>query len=759
MRRGSHLLMLLIASVCLRTLSAVAADPAQQRLHPDNQPRVPTVNFTRDVVPALTKAGCNAGACHGSFQGRGGFQLSLLGFDPAFDYEALTKNSRGRRISASAPDQSLLLTKPAGLVPHGGGRRIAADSEVAAILKEWLAVGMPGPKADDLTGFQIKVEPASAILSTIVKEPASGDAGKSGVALKVMASFADGTSRDVTPWALYHVRDKTIADISRSGLITPNRSGKTSVSVRYLGQVASISVSVPHGPESRFEFPPQNFLDGLAAAEWKRLGVHPAPLADDSTFIRRVYLDLIGTLPTADEVLKFRGDTAANKRARVIDELLNRAEYVDYWSLKWGDLLRAHRRYLGDKGLASFNGWIRQSVRDNKRLDVMTRELLTAQGNLFTNGPVAYYFIDEKVEDLAETTAQVFLGVRLQCTKCHHHPNEVWSQQDYYGLAAFFSKLETKDSGAQGAKFGGPKSIRASEKENPNRKPQMAVAPRVFGEIDAVKTAPTSLSVQAIEPQIDPRQKLAQWMTRPENPFFARNFTNRYWASLFGIGLVDPVDDMRATNPASLPTVLDALANDFAQHQFDAKHLLRTICNSRIYQLAPELNTTRDLDGALFTHRVPRRLSAEVLLDAINQVTANSESFVGQPVGTRAISLPDPTIASQFLATFGKPARNSPCDCARGSNPDLSQALHLANSTALHEKIIAPSGRLMLAVKANRADSEIADELYLAALARYPTDEERAAVQETLAATASREEAWQDILWALLNCSEFAFGH
>lgn len=624
---------------------------------------------------------------------------------------------------------------------------------------------MPGSREDDLAGLQLKVEPPELVMQFPREGQSPAEPGRNeGTSLKIIASFVDGSSRDVTPWALYDVRDKTVAEVSRSGSMTALRAGKTSVAVNYLGQVASVSVSIPFGPATNFNFPAQNSLDEIAAAEWKRLGVQPAALADDSTFLRRVFLDLIGTLPTADETRKFIDDSSPTKWSHVIDELLTRPEYVDYWSLRWGDLLRAHRRYVGDKGLASFNGWIRQSVRDNKPLDVMTRELLTAQGNLFTNGPVAYYFIDEKVEDLAETTSQVFLGVRLQCTKCHHHPNEVWTQQDYYGLAAFFSKLETKDSGAQGAKFGGPKSIRPSATENPNRKPQMAVAPRVFGEASLLRSggreSPGSSTASApADNTTDPRQQLAAWMTRPDNPFFARNFANRYWAAMFGPGLVEPVDDMRATNPASLPGLLDALAKEFVEHHFDSKHLLRTICNSRVYQLAPELHPLRDADGHLFTHRVPRRLSAEVLLDALNDVTGNTEKFDGQPPGTRAIALPDPTIASHFLTTFGKPARNNPCDCSRGSTPDLSQALHLANSTALHEKIIAPTGRLSERLKANRTDDEITEELYLTALSRKPTDDERQAVRETLTGGGTRDEVWQDILWALLNCSEFVFNH
>lgn len=727
--------------------SAAPFDPTEVRLTDPASPRSHPVDFTRDVVPALTRAGCNAGACHGSFQGRGGFQLSLLGFDSAFDYDVLAKASRGRRLNAGLPGQSLLLLKPTGGIPHGGGRRIAPDSEVAAILKDWIADGMPGPRPDDLNGLQIRVEPPELIIPRNRDDQAADNAG-AGVGLRVIASYGDGASRDVTPWASYDVREKMIADVTRTGVVTAHRPGKTAVQVRFQGQVAAVSISVPYGPTVEFEFPPQNFIDELVAAEWKRLGVKPAPLADDATFLRRVFLDLIGTLPTADETRLFLNDGAPQKRSRVIDELLARPEYVDYWSLRWGDLLRAHRRYLGDKGLASFSGWIRQSVRENKPLDTLTRELLTAQGNLFMNGPVAYFFIDEKVEELAETTSQVFLGVRLQCTRCHHHPNEVWSQDDYYGLAAFFSRLQTKDSGQIGSRFGGPKSLRVTAADNPNRKPIVASAPRLFGD-----------KVEPADATSDPRLRLADWITRPDNPYFARNFANRYWAALLGRGLVEPVDDIRATNPASLPILFDRLARDFAEQHYDPKHLLRRICNSRVYQLATELNPERDIDGQLFTHRVPRRLPAEVLLDAVNQVTGTSETFDGQPAGTRAIALPDPTVVSHFLTTFGRPFRNSSCECARGSAPDLSQVLHLANSTALHQKLVSPTGRLAVGLKAGRTDEEFVEELYLSALGRRPTEGERQAVRESLTDGTSREEAWQDVLWALINSAEFVFNH
>lgn len=713
-------------------------DPTASPLPESQAASLRGIRFVRDVVPALTKAGCNAGACHGSFQGRGGLALSLLGFNPEFDHEVLSKASRSRRIAPAAPEQSLLLTKPAGDVPHGGGRRISKDSEVYTILRKWQAAGMPGPRDGELQGIKLAAQPSELVLS-------AGEAAQ----LSVQATFADGETRDVTSWALFDVRESQFAEVSRTGKVTALRPGKTSVTVRYLGQVAAVGVAVPFAPTPvTIDFPKFNKIDELVSAEWQRLRVQPAPLASDAEFLRRVFLDLIGTLPTPDEVRSFVADQSTDKRSRLVDALLARPEYVDHWTLRWGDLLRAHRRYLGDKGLASFNSWLRQSLRDNKPLDVMTRELLTAQGNLYTNGPVGYFFIDEKVEDLAETTAQIFLGVRLQCTRCHHHPQEVWGQEDYWGLAAFFTRLESKDSGQLGSRFGGPKSVRVSAKDNPNRKLTIVVPPRAFGE-----------SFPAADANADPRARLADWITRADNPYFARNMVNRLWAALFGKGLVDPVDDMRATNPPALPAVLDMLAGELAANKFDAKHVLRLICNSRVYQLASELSPARDADGQLCTHRVPRRLAAEVLLDAVNQAAGVNENFEGQPLGTRAISLPDPSIPSNFLMTFGRPLRNNSCECARGGNPDLSQALHLVNSTALHQKVVADDNRLGQLLKNNKSDAEILDELYLATFSRSPTPDEVATVQELLKDAPSRAEAFQDLLWVLLNSSEFVFNH
>jgi hypothetical protein len=695
------------------------------------------VDFRRDVVPALTKAGCNAGACHGAFQGRGGFALSLLGFDPVADFATIVQADRGRRVLPAAPDYSLILRKASGLAAHAGGKRLDPRGTGYSLLREWMAAGMPPPRETDPVAVALEVTPRDLVLAVGQSAP-----------LRVVARWSDGLVRDVTPWALFDSRDAMANSVSTQGVITAHRPGLSPVSVRYFGLVAAVNVTTPFGPALPLtDFPRHNFIDELVASEWQRLGVKPAPLADDATFIRRASLDLTGTLPTPEQVLAFVNSQSADKRAKLIDDLLERPEYVDYWSLKWGDLLRVHRRYVGNKGLGSFGGWLRRSVRENKPLDVMVRELLTAQGNLFVNGPVAYYLVDQKPDELAETTAQLFLGVRMQCARCHHHPFEVWAQADYWGLAAFFTRLEMRQNGDQG-RFGGLQTLRVVDKET--RPLQILAQPRVLG-----AAAPAS----PVAAGGDVRVALAEWITRADNPYFARNFANRYWAYLMGRGLVEAIDDQRATNPPSNPQLLDALARELSEHKFDVKHLLRTICRSSVYQLAVEISAERDREGDLFTHRVARRLPAEVLLDAVNQATGYLEPFEGTPAGTRAIALPDPTVVSSFLTTFGRPQRINPCECARESSPDLLQALHLLNNPALQTRIAHADGRIARLVKAARPDNEIATELYLATVSRRPNEHELAQVRELLREAPSPREGWEDILWALLNSPEFAFNH
>ena len=653
------------------------------------------LEFTRDVAPVLTKAGCNGGKCHGSFQGRGGLQLSLLGFNPAVDYEALVLEARGRRVTPSSPDQSLFLRKARLDVPHGGGKRLEVGSPGYEIFRAWINAGLPGPSENDPHVAKLEITPPEATL-----------AAKEDVDLKVVAHWSDGQQRDVTRWALYESRDELIAEVTSEGHLQALKPGRTSVTVTYMGQVNAVTVTVPYAQIDDFpEFAGHNFIDELVAAEWKKVGVLPAELSSDYEFVRRLYLDLIGTLPKPEEIQAFVASTDPDKRSKLIDELLQRPEYVDYFTLRWGDLLRVHRRYVGDKGLWTFYGWLRKAVRENTPLDQLTRELLTAQGNLYTNGPVAFFYVDSKPEEFAETTAQIFLGVRLQCARCHHHPYEVWSQEDYYGLANFFTRIEVKDNG-DGGRYGGAKLLRPVKNESRNMRPKMRLAPTALGhEVDPEQTN-------------DVRRELADWITSKDNPFFAKNFANRLWAHLMGRGLVHPVDDLRATNPPSHPDLMDALAAEFVRCGYDAKHILRLICNSRVYQLASEVAPPRDQGGAFYTHRVFRRMPAAVLLDAVNQATGTQESFQGLPPGTRAIELPDPAVQSYFLDAFGRSVRANPCECAQSTDPDLAQALHFINSSSVNDKITAKGGRVAQLLKEGKSNPQVIDNLYLATFGR-----------------------------------------
>ncbi len=741
------------------------------------------LSFTRDVVPVLTKLGCNSGSCHGSFQGRGGFRLSLLGFDPPADFAAMVSEGRGRRVFPAAPAMSLVLRKPTLQVPHGGGLRLTVDSAAYRILHEWIAQGMPDAGIDSLgvTGLDLSH-------SAITLKPGAEQA------LMVQAVWSDGVVSDATSWALFDTTDDRVAVVDAEGKLRAEGHGRAAVTARFMGQVAVATVTVPYPPLASHagwqqHWPPHNFIDELAAEDWQQLGLHPGPLADDAEFVRRAYLDLTGTLPEPQEVSEFLSAEDAGKRARLIDVLLSRPEYVEYWALLWGDLLRAHRRYLGEKGLASFQGWLHEALRENRPADEMVRELLTAQGNLYTNGAAAFYFIDQNPEDLAETTAQVFLGVRLQCARCHHHPFEVWGQEDHRSLAAFFAHVRRKDT-KEGGRFGGvqavslePSAMLASLGGAGGRSmllstllESLAAASKTASHGHAAEVGPSAAAASAKadlpavrggpdhrlagqEAQADVRVQLAHWITSPENPYFARNIVNRYWSYLFGRGLVDPVDDQRASNPPLNPALLDALAADFVRHGYDLKHLLRTICTSRLYQLASELRPERDADGRFLTHRVPRPLAAEVLLDAVNQAAGCTESFQNLPRGTRAIALPDSAVPSEFLDTFGRPPRTTTCACERKQQPDLRRALLLANSAYVHQKVSSAGGRVHTLCQSKQSDRQIVEELFLAALARLPTAEELQTSLALAAEAPTRQQGYEDLLWALINSAEFCFSH
>lgn len=712
------------------TTSLPAAEPVA---NPADAP-----DFIRDVIPALTKLGCNAGACHGSFQGRGGLTLSLWGFDPLADYRVLVTDARGRRIFPAAPERSLILRKPTMAMPHGGGRRLSAGTEAYDIIRSWIARGAENPPDASLNVARLEVEPAEALVTR----------GQT-AAVRVRATWSDGVVGDVTRWAQFETRDELTAAVSAEGQITAGNSGRTAITVRYQGQVAVVTVTVPYAPAAPLgEFAAANFIDTFVAAEWKKLGLAPAGRCDDAEFLRRASLDLIGTLPTVEEARAFLASADADKREKLVERLLARPEYAEFWAIKWSDLLRAHRRVLGDKGLASFNGWLKDALRQNRPWNEVVRELLAAKGNLYTTGPAAFYFVNQTPQELAEATAQVFLGVRMQCAKCHHHPFEVWSQEDYHGLAAFFARVQRKDT-REGGRYGGAQSIWLSAEGSvlhPNT--GLAVPPRLLGKDATLKAD-----------EADPRQFLAEWMTGPDNRLFARNAVNRYWGYLFGRGLVDPIDDLRNTNPPSHPALFDALTDDFIAHKYDFKHLLRTICTSRTYQLASQITAEKDQDGMFLTHRVPQRLTAEVMLDALNQAAGTAEVFDSFPAGTRAIALPDPAVPSYFLETFGRPLRTTTCECERPARPELRQVLHLVNGPAIDAKLSAANGRVAKLLAANKTDGEIVEELYLAGLARYPQAEELAVAQKLIARAPSRKEGVEDLLWTLINMTEFGFNH
>lgn len=699
-----------------------------------NKPESP--DFVKDVMPVLVKSGCNGGSCHGSFQGRGGFQLSLFGFDPRFDYEALVQETRQRRVFLPAPNRSLMLQKPLQRVPHGGGKRFAAESESHQILRNWITQGTPPASDFDLHVTDIHVEPLDVVL-----EP-----GKH-TEMTVKAIWSDGEVRDVTRWALFEVRDEYCSEVNRAGRITARTPGRTAVTVSFLGQVKAVNVTVPFAqPSDPLVFESKNYIDELVAVEWEKIGLRPVEIAEDEEFLRRIFLDVIGTLPTPEEIQAFLKNSDPKKREKLVDQLLERPEYVDYWSYRWADLLRVHRRYVGDKGMWSFWNWVRKAVRENWPMDKLTRELLVSRGSLFSNGATAYYFVDDDPAQLGETTAQLFLGVRLQCAKCHHHPYESWSQEDYYGLANFFTRIEIKDNG-DGAKYGGTKLLRPVSKPNRDRRVAMKMDPTWFG--------------KTIEPAETPdvRTILAKRITAKENPYFARNFVNRYWSDMMGRGLVEPVDDLRATNPPTHPELMEALTDDFVKHGYDVKHLIRTICTSKVYQLASRAKSAMDRDNVFYTYRKYQRLPAPVLLDALNFATGTTEEFEGLPRGTRAISLPDPGIRSHFLETFGRSARSSPCECATTSQPDLAQALHLINSQVIESKLSASTGRIQTLLKRDASDKDIIDELFLVTWSRHPKDAESQAARKFLNEAPTRQAGCEDLLWTLLNATAFSFGH
>jgi len=696
------------------------------------------VAFGREIVPILTKSGCNAGSCHGAQHGRGGFRLSLFGFDSLFDHEQIVQSAEGRRVVMSSPESSILLMKPALVMEHGGGEKLKLNGRDYERIRQWLADGAPEPLKDDPIVTKIEVFPTARVLE-------KGESQQ----LAVTAFWSDGRREDVTSTAQFDALNDAVAGITPSGLVTAKAQGETHIMIRFAGQANVMQVSLPFAKLAEFPtLAKNNYIDEHLIAKWRELGLLPSPLCSDGEFLRRLYLDVIGTLPKPDEVTAFLTDKSTDKRAKAIDRVLNRPEFIDYWALKWGDLLRINRTVLDEKGMWSFHNWVRGQLRDGVPVDAFVRSIITAEGSTFTDGPANFFRIGQGATDWSETCAQLFLGVRMQCAKCHHHPFEKWSQDDYYGMAAFFVRLGTKNS----QEFG------LFSRET-------VIFLRPTGDVSHPRkrtvVKPHPLDGPEMEDEFDRRVKLAAWMTTGENPFFARNIVNRFWGYLMGRGLVEPLDDMRATNPASNPQLLDALAKDFADAKFDMKHLLRTILNSRAYQLSSEVTDENRADAVNvhFTRYSTKRLSAEQLADAIDFATGTQEKYVGLPLGVRAIQLPDPQVRSYLMDTFGRPARQVTCECERTGKPNIAQALHLLNGDFLNRKIADKTGRVELLITKKRTLDESIIELYMSTLSRPPRPEEVAKSQMWVKSAPTEREGLQDLLWVLLNTREFVFNH
>ena len=705
------------------------------------------VGFRRDVVAAMNVGGCNAGACHGTPSGKNGFKLSLRGFDPAADFLQLTREQFGRRTDKHNPTQSLLLLKGIGAVPHEGGQRFGATSVPGEVMTAWLAEGLKDDAATLPALKKIDVTPAARLMHAPGKWQQ----------LAVVATFADGAARDTTRLTVFSSSDPSIADVTPTGMVEFKRSGEVAILCRYLEELVAVRITYLE-PRDGFVWPnpPEtNYVDTLTFAKLKQMSIAPSGLCEDYEFVRRAYLDCVGRMPTGAEAKAFLADTSATKRARLIDDLVELPEFADFWALKWADVLRSSRKTIQVKGSYGMQAWLRGKFLANEPVDEIVREIITASGNSYTNPPANYYRIAKDPTALAETTAQLFLGVRMQCAKCHNHPFERWSQDDYYGMAAWFARVKTKPEPVIGGpppaknKAAGAEVVyvaRAGEVSQPRTGQQMK--PRYIGTGDA-----------DVKPGDDRRAVLAKWLTSPDNAFFAKSVANRVWFHLMGRGIVDPVDDFRDSNPSCNDELLAALAADFAKSKFDMKHLVTTIMKSRTYQLSAQPNDFNADDDKYFSHAVTKLLTAEQLLDAICDFTATPEKFAGLPAGTRAVQLPDGEVNHPFLKAFGQPARELACECERESDGNLAQALQLINGPTVNEKVRGATNRLGKLLAAKKSDDEVLSALYYAALGRPPFADEKAITLAHVAKRDDKRKAWEDVVWALINTREFLFRH
>lgn len=705
-------------------------------------------SFRNDVQTVLTRAGCNMGACHGAQAGKKSFKLALRGYDHETDYNTLTRQARGRRVDLSDPSASLLLRKGTGEVPHGGGTRFDPDSLEYQIVAEWISQGAPPPTAADPVVVKLEVLPHQ------VQLPAQGTQQ-----MLVLATYSDGRQRDVTHWAKYTSTETGVATIDDDGRVSVTGRGESAITVWFASRVATASISVPYEQQVPAEIyrdsPRRNFIDELVLAKLQRLNLPPSATASDSAFLRRAYLDTLGVLPTVDETRAFLADTSHDKRDRLIDALLSRPEFVDYWSYKWSDLLLVSTKKLKGPAVWSFSNWIRDAVAANLPWDEFARRILTAQGSTLENGAANYFVLHKDPKVLNEATTVTFLGLSIGCAQCHDHPLERWTLDDYYGMANLFARVRSKDTGVDGESIVFP--VATGNIKHPTR--------------TSVPT-PRPLDGEALtenDPR-DRREHLAQWVTSPGNPYFARALVNRVWANYLGRGLVEMVDDLRATNPPTNAELLEALAQHFVKSGYNVRELIRTVMQSNTYQRSAVPLAANAADDRFYSHFLVKRMSAEILLDALAQVTQVPTEFPDYPRGLRALQLPDNNVTSYFLSAFGRPAREFSCECERTSEPNITQTLHLANGKTLNDKLKSPENVVKRWLDDGLPNDEIIDRIYLGTLTRLPSTDEKSRLASALAdvtagiadstqQTAARREAIEDVLWAVLTSKEFLFVH
>lgn len=699
--------------------------------------RAPT--FENDIEPILSRFGCNTSGCHGKAEGQNGFKLSVFGFDPDADYRAITQESRGRRVFPGSAEQSLLLQKASGARPHGGGIRIGVERPEYETLRAWIAAGLPRSSPDDPVVAKIALSPREQRLSPGGQQ-----------ALKVVATWSNGREEDVTRLARFQSNNEGLAAVDENGVVRVGQNpGVVAVMASFMGHVDVFQALVPRVESLANGAPPSefNFIDKLVYRRLVQLNITPAEVCTDAEFLRRAHLDLIGKLPTPTEARAFLADTQTDRRSRLVNALLERPEFADYWALKLADVLRVDRQALGHKAARAQHRWIRNSVALNKPLDQFAKEIVTAEGPLEEAPPGYFFKTVPEAGKAASALSQSLLGVRIECAQCHHHPYDRWGQSDYAGMAAYFAPLQTK-------KTNWGDVLTASG--------NAAIKHPRTGE--SIPAHALGQSLPAAAKAGDQRAELAAWMTAPDNAYFARNWSNRIWAHLLGRGLVEPVDDFRLTNPPSNPELLDALAKHFVEQRYDLRALMRTIMASRVYQQSSAPNSTNEKDQQNYSRYLLKRLDAEVLLDAVCDTTGVPEKFEGVPAGSRAVQLWDSQVDHYFLRLFGRPTRQTVCECERVGEPSVAQVLHLLNSERMQEKLSREDGRVAQLARDLSEDDALTEEIYLSFYSRLPSERERALASEYLRKAAlqgqtARREAAEDLAWSMLNSLEFVFNH